>query len=253
MRAENLPGIWDNGGASANYSIDSKGRIGGHVDEENRSWASSSSANDNLAVTIELANDGGAPDWHVSTATFDAAIKLVTDICQRNGIAELRYTNDTTGNLTRHNMFAATTCPGPYLQAQFPRFVTQVNGNLMMHPDRIVLRAGSYGGPVMTLQIELPNYTGKVDGDFGQKTETAVKEFQFSNDLIPDGVVGEKTWKALLSSPRPATPPEYDLAAKLKAAGYVGDDGYWRRVLNGETTAKPEFLKVLFENVLKLR
>ena len=42
--------------ASSNYGIGSDGRVALYVDEANRSWCSSSSDNDNRAVTIECAN-----------------------------------------------------------------------------------------------------------------------------------------------------------------------------------------------------
>ncbi len=38
---------------------------------------------------------------------------------------------------------------------------------------------------------------GKVDGKMGKKTKAAIKAFQRSQNLTPDGVVGEKTWKTL--------------------------------------------------------
>ena len=41
--------------ASSNYGVDSKGRIGMYVEEKDRSWCSSSSSNDNRAITIEVA------------------------------------------------------------------------------------------------------------------------------------------------------------------------------------------------------
>ena len=44
---------------SSNYGIGSDGRIALYVEEKNRSWCSSNAANDNHAVTIEVANDGG--------------------------------------------------------------------------------------------------------------------------------------------------------------------------------------------------
>ena len=116
--------------ASANYGIGSDGRVGMYVEEKNRAWTSSNAENDHQAVTIEVANDGGAPDWHVSDAALSKLIDLCVDICQRNGIASLNYTGDASGNLTRHNMFAATACPGPYLQEKFPYIAQEVNRRL---------------------------------------------------------------------------------------------------------------------------
>ena len=52
--------------ASANYGIGTDGRVGMYVEEKDRAWTSSNADNDNQAITIEVANDGGAPDWHVS-------------------------------------------------------------------------------------------------------------------------------------------------------------------------------------------
>lgn len=117
-------------GASSNYGIGSDGRVGMYVEEKNRSWCSSSPSNDHQAITIEVANDGGAPNWHVSDTALNKLIELCVDICKRNGIAQLNYTGDSSGNLTRHNMFKATTCPGPYLQSKFPYIASEVNKRL---------------------------------------------------------------------------------------------------------------------------
>lgn len=56
------------------------------------------------------------------------------------------------------------------------------------------LKKGSKGKEVEILQKAL-NIT--VDGDFGIKTENAVKSFQKSKGLVADGIVGNKTWSAL--------------------------------------------------------
>lgn len=57
-----------------------------------------------------------------------------------------------------------------------------------------VLKKGDKGKEVEDLQKSLKI---KVDGDFGPKTEEAVKKFQKENGLTPDGIVGSKTWNAL--------------------------------------------------------
>lgn len=121
--------------ASANYGIGTDGRVGLYVDEANRSWCSSNSANDNRAVTIEVANDEVGGNWHVSDTALAKLIDLCVDICQRNGIQKLNYTGDKTGNLTMHKWFAATACPGPYLESKFPYIAEQVNALLGSSSD----------------------------------------------------------------------------------------------------------------------
>lgn len=116
--------------ASSNYGIGSDGRIGMYVEEKHRAWTSSNRTNDNQAITIEVANDGGAPNWHVSDKALSALIDLCVDICKRNGIKELNYTGDATGNLTKHEYFANTNCPGPYLGGKFSYIAEEVNKRL---------------------------------------------------------------------------------------------------------------------------
>lgn len=114
--------------ASSNYGVGYDGRIGMYVEEKNRAWTSSSRANDIRAVTIEVANDGGSSTgWHVPDAALEATIKLCIDICKRNNIKEINFTGDASGNLTKHEYFAATTCPGPYLGGKFDYIMEQVN------------------------------------------------------------------------------------------------------------------------------
>jgi hypothetical protein len=117
--------------ASANYGIGSDGRVGMCVEEKDRAWTSDSPANDNQAVTVEVANCGGAPDWPVSDRALASLIDLCADICRRNGIGALNFTGDAAGNLTMHKYFAATVCPGPYLESKFPHIAGEVNRRLI--------------------------------------------------------------------------------------------------------------------------
>jgi peptidoglycan hydrolase-like protein with peptidoglycan-binding domain len=68
-----------------------------------------------------------------------------------------------------------------------------------------VLKRGSKGEAVITLQRVLQKsrdpYTGSLDGDFGSRTETAVKAFQKRSELPEDGVVADRTWHALSKVP----------------------------------------------------
>ena len=66
------------------------------------------------------------------------------------------------------------------------------------------IRKGDKGAYVTLLQTKLIQRGYDLspygaDGDFGNKTLTAVKKFQTDSGLTADGVVGEKTWNALES------------------------------------------------------
>ena len=124
-------------GASSNYGIDSDGRVALYVDEGDRSWASSNGANDHRAVTIEVANCGGEPDWPVSDQAYAALIDLCVDICRRNGIQKLLWRGDKSlvgqvdkQNMTAHRWFAAKACPGDYLYSRFGDIAARVNERL---------------------------------------------------------------------------------------------------------------------------
>lgn len=116
--------------ASSNYGVDGDGRIGLYVEEKNRSWATSSKACDSKAITIEVANSVVGGNWAVSDKAMASLINLCVDICKRNGIKKLNYTGDKNGNLQMHKWYAATGCPGAYLESKFPYIANEVNKRL---------------------------------------------------------------------------------------------------------------------------
>lgn len=59
----------------------------------------------------------------------------------------------------------------------------------------MLLKIGSKGDDVKKLQEKLGLLA---DGDFGLKTETAIKNFQTKNGLTPDGIVGPNTWEKIM-------------------------------------------------------
>ena len=64
-----------------------------------------------------------------------------------------------------------------------------------------ILRFGSQGPRVEQLQLALTRthtYQGKIDGIFGSRTRDAVFHFQRMHGLLPDGIVGENTWAAIV-------------------------------------------------------
>jgi peptidoglycan hydrolase-like protein with peptidoglycan-binding domain len=62
-------------------------------------------------------------------------------------------------------------------------------------PGRPTLRRGMSGELTRMLQVKL-GVTPTL-GNFGPKTEAAVREFQRKHNMVPDGIVGPKTWAEL--------------------------------------------------------
>ena len=126
--------------ASSNYGIDKDGRVGLYVEEKNRSWCTSSNANDQRAVTIECASDTASP-YRMNDAVYKTLIKLCTDICRRNGKKKLLWFGDKNKSLnysprsdemviTVHRWFANKSCPGDWLYSRLGDLAKKVTAEL---------------------------------------------------------------------------------------------------------------------------
>lgn len=100
--------------------------------------------------------------------------------------------------------------------------------------ETVVLKSGSTGAQVRTLQTKLKNwgyYRGAIDGIYGSGTKAAVIKFQKKNGLTADGIVGAKTAAAL--------------GMKLSASsstnsGYASSDVYLlAKLVYGEARGEP--------------
>jgi hypothetical protein len=126
--------------ASCNYGIGPDGRVGMYVEEKNRSWCSSSNANDQRAVTIECASDTKEPYW-MNDKVYSTLIKLCVDICKRNGKKKLLWLGDKNKTLnytpksdemvlTVHRWFANKSCPGNWLYSRLGDLAAKVTAQL---------------------------------------------------------------------------------------------------------------------------
>lgn len=133
-------------GASATYCIGYDGDIAQSVKEENAPWTSSSYDNDNRAITFEVANSKGAPNWEVSDKSYKALINLMIDCCKRNGKTKVIWLGNKEKSLaykpkdnemlmTVHQWFHATACPGPYLMSKMGDIANKVNAGLQKVGD----------------------------------------------------------------------------------------------------------------------
>lgn len=119
--------------ASSNYCIDDN-EIWCSCSEDLRAWTSGSGENDRKAITFEVKNSTGAPDWKISDAAYNNMIALCVDICRRYNIPKLYFTGDKNGTLTYHYMFQATACPGPYIKSLTQKICDDVNAQLGVAP-----------------------------------------------------------------------------------------------------------------------
>lgn len=139
--------------ASCNYGIGVDGRVGMYVEENNRSWCSSSNSNDQRAVTIECASDTKHPYW-MNDKVYSTLIKLCVDICKRNGKKKLLWIADKNKSLnyapksdemilTVHRWFANKSCPGDWLYSRLGDLAKQVTvqlGGSSISPTKALYR-----------------------------------------------------------------------------------------------------------------
>lgn len=126
--------------ASCNYGIGADGRVLLCVNEANRSWCTSSNANDQRAVTIECASDTYAP-YAFKDVVYQKLITLCVDICKRNGKKKLLWLGDKTKTLnyspksdemvlTVHRWFANKSCPGDWMYSRMGNLASKVTAQL---------------------------------------------------------------------------------------------------------------------------
>lgn len=199
--------------ASCNYGIGTDGRISLCVEEKNRSWCSSSNANDQRAVTIECSSDKTTP-YAMTDAVYAALIDLCTDICKRNGKSKLLWFGDKNKTLayepkademiiTVHRWFANKSCPGDWLYNRLGDLAAKVTSRL----------GGGSQQPSGTLyRVQTGAYKQKANAD---AQLAKVKAAGFDTYMVKAGGL-YKIQVGAYSKKENAD----NMAAKLKAAGF---------------------------------
>lgn len=167
-------------GASCNYCIGYDGSVGLCVEEKDRSWCSSNSANDHRAITIEVSSKSYHP-YEVTETAFNKLIDLLVDICNRNNITRLLWKADKSligqvdkQNMTVHRWFSNKACPGDYLYNKHYEIAELVNARLDTSDARIIWNylIGRIGNPygvagiMGNLQAESNLCSYRLQGDF---------------------------------------------------------------------------------------
>lgn len=237
--------------ASCNYGIGADGRIGMYCEEKDRSWCSSNAANDNRAITIEVASDTKHP-YAVNAKAYAALIDLLVDICKRNGIPRLVWStskadrvNHKNGcNMTVHRDYANKSCPGEYLYSRHAQIASEVNKRLgstdtRPQPEKVLYRVqtGAFrnkaGAEALLRQVKakgFDTYMVKVNGlykvqvgAFAQKSNAIamaakLKAAGFSTYVISGG--GKSVEEIAREVLQGKWGNGADRKARLEAAGY---------------------------------
>lgn len=237
--------------ASCNYGIGADGRIGMYCEEKDRSWCSSNAANDNRAITIEVASDTKHP-YAVNAKAYAALIDLLVDICKRNGIPRLVWStskadrvNHKNGcNMTVHRDYANKSCPGEYLYSRHAQIASEVNKRLgstdtRPQPEKVLYRVqtGAFrnkaGAEALLQQVKakgFDTYMVKINGlykvqvgAFAQKSNAIamaakLKAAGFSTYVVSGG--GKSVEEIAREVLQGKWGNGADRKARLEAAGY---------------------------------
>ena len=138
LSAESIGACFSSGReASCNYGVGYDGRQCLIVEEKNRSWCTSSSANDQRAITIEVASDKTAP-YAFTNEAYKGLVELCIDICKRNGFKKVLWFADKDKSLsyepkdgecvlTVHRWFASKSCPGDWMFSRMGQLAEAIN------------------------------------------------------------------------------------------------------------------------------
>lgn len=158
--------------ASCNYGIGVDGRVGMYCEEKNRSWCSSSNANDQRAITIECASDTNHP-YAFKDVVYNKLIELCVDICKRNGKTKLLWLGDKDKTLaynpaanemvlTVHRWFAKKSCPGDWMYQRMGDLAAKVTAKLggasTTEPEKPVVSGTLY-------RVQVGAYSKKENAD----------------------------------------------------------------------------------------
>lgn len=182
---------------SWHYTVDAD-TIVQHLPDNEQGWHTGTHEGNTSSIGIEVCEYAKtATGKKLQTQAEDNAAWLAARLMHEHGLPSLRT----------HKSWSGKQCPRVIL-GHWEAFSTTVDRYRkpapapppVRKPPMPLLRRGSVGGAVRVLQAELNESFPKllvVDGDFGARTEAAVRSFQKKKGLVVDGVCGPKTWQAL--------------------------------------------------------
>ncbi|NKI40907.1 peptidoglycan-binding protein [Streptomyces physcomitrii] len=184
---------------SAHYVVrSSDGEITQMVRDGDTAWHARDANSHALGIEHEGFVDD--PSWFTD-AMYRSSAALTKHLCDTHGIPKDR------AHILGHVEVPGNdhTDPGPHWNWDY--YMQLVGGtgvgDELSFPSYTTQQDGASGAQVKAVQklLKAQDFdAGEVDGKFGPTTVSAVKAFQKSRGLTADGVVGAKTWTALLSA-----------------------------------------------------
>jgi len=150
-----------------------------------------------------------------------------SNYAKRNG--RLPWTWGPYGGVNPHTAHFHVSCNYPKALAdnadQWQIGLTPSDPTILPIPYYPQLKEGDKGADVERLQLLLKLRTPllKIDGWYGPATAAAVRQYQLSRGLVPDGVVGTYTWKVLLSPDQTASTGNWQKGITATVFGGAGD------------------------------
>lgn len=225
--------------ASCNYGIGTSGDIVLIVEQKNRSWCSSSAANDNRAITIECASNTTHP-YAMNNNVWNSLINLCVDICRRNGKNKLLWLGSATATLnyspksnemvlSAHRWFKNKACPGDWLYSRYGTLAAEVTKRL----------GGGSTTSVTTSKPASSSSSTTTSGEFKVQvniTDLNIRKGPGTNYAKTGKHTGKGTFTITQTSSGAGSSAGW---GKLKSgAGWISLD-YAKRVGSSSTSSKP--------------
>lgn len=188
---------------STHYVVrSSDGQVTQMVRDSDTAWHARNTNSSSLGIEHEGWVDD--PSWFTDTM-YRSSAALTRYLCDRYGIPK-----------NRTHVIAHSEAPGndhtdPGVHWNWDYYMQLVGGGAgggtgtdgLSFPSYTTQQSGSTGTQVAALQrlLNTQGYeAGTADGVFGPATKSAAQAFQQARGLTADGVVGRRTWTALLSA-----------------------------------------------------
>jgi peptidoglycan hydrolase-like protein with peptidoglycan-binding domain len=227
---EGVLDVWRTREASAHFDSDLSGAIAQFVRVNEYAWAVGDTEGNMSSISIEMADSTLAPSWIVADATWKSAARLAGWL-----FARVIGARPSSSNFFVHSHWSSTDCAGPYIRSIWNSIMatTQVAYDFFTgsHPvppvNPPVIKAPafplppgwyfgprtgpsdcisgyySYKGALAPWQARMADrgWAITVDGLFGDETANIAHRFQVEKGLVPDSLVGVRTWNAAWTSP----------------------------------------------------